>query len=128
MITYTPENPWDPREEIRARPLRTQAREVGEQEDGGPGGDIVTMRWRRDRGWQCKKEPPQSASAMWWRNPTNGVSPAATNPRDGDGRKHGIFFSAPATKSWRRAFTAMTYILAISGLCRTSHSTTHHVG
>ena len=52
----TPENPWSPDKGRRA--LHTNAHEVGQQEDGWPGGDIVTMRCD-DCGHEWKMELPQ---------------------------------------------------------------------
>ncbi len=53
LFICTPEKPWQP---SYGAPVRhTNTREVGDQEDGYPGGDIVTMeckdcghRWRRE--------------------------------------------------------------------------------
>jgi hypothetical protein len=53
----TPEAPWTPT--ITARPVQhTGAHEVGEQEDGYPGGDMVTMECS-NCGHRWKMELPQ---------------------------------------------------------------------
>ncbi len=53
--TCTAEDPWA---EGRGRAYHPDAQEVGEQEDGWPGGDIVTMRCPHC-GVEWKKELPQ---------------------------------------------------------------------
>jgi hypothetical protein len=42
QFVCTPENPWTPEKARGAH--HPQAHEIGEQEDGYPGGDIVTYR------------------------------------------------------------------------------------
>lgn len=43
IIECTQESPWDGEKGIDDRVRHHNVREVGEQEDGYPGGDIVTM-------------------------------------------------------------------------------------
>ncbi len=43
VIECTVEKPWNKIKQPEARVRHHAAREVGEQEDGYPGGDIVTM-------------------------------------------------------------------------------------
>ncbi len=56
MFICTPEKPWQP---SYGAPVRhTNTREVGEQEDGYPGGDIVTIECK-DCGHRWRRELPQ---------------------------------------------------------------------
>ena len=56
MITCTKDNPWTP--EMGTPVVHEDAREVGEQEDGYPGGDIVTLECK-NCGHRWKMELPQ---------------------------------------------------------------------
>jgi hypothetical protein len=55
QIICTPNHPWDRVKRDDVRVVHTDTHEVGEQEDGYPGGDIVTIgcricghRWRSE--------------------------------------------------------------------------------
>jgi len=57
IFICSPDNPWSP-EKHKGRVRHTNAREVGEQEDGYPSGDIVTYECQ-DCGHRWKVELPQ---------------------------------------------------------------------
>lgn len=56
IVICTPKSPWDGRKGVRVQ--HEGAREIGDQEDGYPGGDIVTMECPNCK-HQWKMELPQ---------------------------------------------------------------------
>lgn len=57
LFLCTPDNPWSP-EKHKGRVKHSDVHEVGEQEDGWPGGDIITYECS-NCGKRWKEELPQ---------------------------------------------------------------------